>query len=445
MTQFDPEAHNAEVALRLYDRAADWDYEVDGVALDRGRIVPQRLNATLGGRGRRFYPSLPFPLKHPVVDGGVYDAEGRIVAIGAHLRDPLRNVPLPIPEPVRRDEPWRGNWVFGGRLSGHFGHFLTESLGRLWWLEETEAPRDAGLAYLWHSRLPPGHAVPASVRRQWPFIGRVLDLLGVPWEPRLVGGPVRADRLFVPSQLMALTSGPQVAGHPRFRRFVARLADHAEVAAGPRAASLYVSRSRLDAAHGRILLDAWLDEVFAAAGYAVVHPQDLPMEAQLSLYRSAERIVFSEGSAIHLFALVARPEQRVGIILRRFPAMARFLNQLRAAGLTEVTNFDAVAAVALPAARPDGAQPAFNLKYSDTVLDYPKLVRTLVAAGFLPSASAGATAPDAAHLPFADRATELAGVFAGLDFELVPRARVRERLKAMDRTEPMPAPGPRRG
>lgn len=429
---------NSAIATALYALPNDWDYEETVVTVRQARIVPQRHDLAVGGSAASLYPALPDPLLRRVYDGGVYDSEGRIVRLSAHLKNPARNVPLPQPEPSAADILIEGQWLFGGRLARQFGHFLTESLGRLWWLQECEGRQPDGIAYLWYasvsSRADPDLMIAPFMRRLW-------NLLGVTAAPRVVVAPTRFGSLIVPSQLKGLTSARQMAGHPRFRRFVAKLAEHDAVKRGPAPESVFVSRSRLGEAHGQMLLEPWLDELFAANGYTVIHPETLPLEEQLSIFNKASRLVFSEGSALHLYALVARPEQHVGIILRRHPPMRRFREEIAGAGVRNVVEFDAVFALALPGPSTNGTQLPWNLKYSDTALDFTRLAAQLHDAGFLAARSAvPAPTANAIHAAFAPRRASLEASFPDLQFELVPREAIVERLRRMPKGRSAPAP-----
>jgi hypothetical protein len=429
---------NMAIAAELYALPLNWGYAEAVVTLAGARVVPQHHDLMAGSSAHALYPTLPDPLSRRVYDGGVYDGEGRIARLGVHLKNPARNVPLPRPESDASDALVEGQWLFGGRLARQFGHFLTESLGRLWWAHECKGRQPDGIAYLWYTTIAGNSDHDRMIA---PFMRRLWELLGVTAAPLVVVAPTRFRSLVIPSQLKGLTSGQQMAGHPRFRRFVAKLAEHEAVKQGPALERVFVSRSRLGEAHGQMLLEPWLDELFAANGYAVIHPETLPLEEQLSIFNKAQRIVFSEGSALHLYALVARPEQEVGIILRRYPVMRRFREEIAGAGVRTVKEFDAVSALALPLLSASGSQPAWNLKYSDTALDFASLSAQLHAAGFLAARTAvpapTATALDAA---FAPRRASLEASFPDLQFELVPREAVVERLRRTPKGRPAPAP-----
>jgi hypothetical protein len=54
-----------------------------------------------------------------------------------------------------------------------------------------------------------------------------------------------------------------------------------------------------------------------AHGYTIIRPETMSLSRQIIAYNAVEELVFAEGSALHLYAPVARPDQRVFVIWRR--------------------------------------------------------------------------------------------------------------------------------
>ena len=86
-----------------------------------------------------------------------------------------------------------------------------------------------------------------------------------------------------------------------------------------RGATVFVSRSRVHrlTLAGRIAGEGYLDEAMAAAGALVLHPETRPLAEQLRIYRSAARLVFSEGSALQPLQLMGRVRAEVSVLVRR--------------------------------------------------------------------------------------------------------------------------------
>ncbi|TDK44468.1 glycosyltransferase 61 family protein [Antarcticimicrobium luteum] len=238
-----------------------------------------------------------------VQPAGILDSDGRYCPHGALWRKyrPLTTEP-PMPQAVGATLP--GRWLWGGVLWAHFGHFLVESSARLWALANLDAPVD-GILFM-----PKRPAVGEMVRGfQTDFIGLMAPGLPI----RVVAEPVRVEVLVVPGQgfgLGRITAGTRKfrdAIHDRFARDVAP--------EGPE--KIYISRSKLGLGKGGLLGEEQLEERLMAEGYEIFHPQIHDIATQVARYKAAKRVIAADGSALHLFAMVGRPDQPVAMILRR--------------------------------------------------------------------------------------------------------------------------------
>ena len=197
-----------------------------------------------------------------------------------------------------------GTWMFLGPLFGHFGHFLVESICRIWAYESLRDRID-GVLYVPKFQNRPDHV--ANVYR--PF----LQALGVDAPMRNIEDPVRVDRLYVPRQGFGMFQ--MIEGAPEFRAFVQA---HAGKAIAPRGdAKIYISRSALPVQRGSILGETLLEDHLRAEGYVPYHPQKHSFADQIAAYRAATHIIGVDCSPLHLLALVGNRDQKVGIIARR--------------------------------------------------------------------------------------------------------------------------------
>ena len=203
-----------------------------------------------------------------------------------------------------------GRWLWGGVLFDHFGHFLVESLARLWALQD--AGDIAGVVF-----------IPRWPRRGPDLAGfqrAVFECIRPALRVEIATRATRVDTLVVPGQGLGL--GVPGDNEHSISRGTTEMHDFARSrfaptirAEGPDA--LFVSRSRLGPARGGLFCEERLDGLMAAEGYTVLHPETVDISTQIARYKAARRIVFTDGSAAHLFALVARADQSVAYIRRR--------------------------------------------------------------------------------------------------------------------------------
>lgn len=297
-------------------------------------------------------PCTHFNLTERSFDGGVFDDSGRLIESSLHEKGDFKNTPL-YTQPVRR---LQGTFIYAGLLQNfHFGHFLIESLSRLWPLKNLKI---AGVVFI--SR--------EQSKTVAPFVESIFNKLGIN-NYQVCLESTKFESLIIPSQL-AMEERGYVMGYPQIKDFLSKL-----VIKTQSFDKVYVSRSSLKKDEGGFLGEASLERSLEKEGYHIVHPQNLTIDEQLEVYSNAKKIIFADGSAFHLYVLVASSYQDTFVVWRR-NKMASFAFQYQSfvgkdlQGQPTQKGFFQV----------DSSYPISRRK---SVLDFCSLKEQLVKAGFI--------------------------------------------------------------
>lgn len=239
-----------------------------------------------------------------------------------------------LPAPVQAGAHLAGTYLFGGILSGHFGHMLCEGTGRLWAL----AGRSDVAGVLFFAR-------PFDKAKQCgKMFAQLAHLLGLP-PVTVLTEATSVDRLVLAEQ--GLGSGELLNGRPESRAY---LRDGlARVAAAGSGRRLYITRTGQPARRGMIVGEASLEALFAAQGYEVIRPEDHKLAAQVAMFRGAAHVVGTEGSPFHLLAMAAEAGCKVAVIQRRrSPTFEQICTHLEAFIGGSVLRLDQVVSIHAP-------------------------------------------------------------------------------------------------
>jgi capsular polysaccharide biosynthesis protein len=172
--------------------------------------------------------------------------------------------------------------VYGGIIMRHYGHFLFESLSRVWFLK-----RNPGLRAVWH-------ALPETAQvTRWQQ--EILAMLGIAVERRdFILDPTTFAKLAVPqpgAELWTSLHPEQVEaiGVFPFRKPTA-------------GRKLWLSRARMTRKAG-VQDELRLEELLGRTGWTSMQPDKLPVREQLERMADAEVIAGFDGSAFHTLML----------------------------------------------------------------------------------------------------------------------------------------------
>lgn len=228
--------------------------------------------------------------------GGVYDSRGDYVPASRHLRR-VRDLTASNP-PSKRfsgDLPrLSGRYLYLGWFFNHYGHFILESLGRAWALQEC-GEIDGYIMHL--------HAANGSPA---PYLLEFFDLLAIPRDKVIFADQdLAVEELLLPSQQAVLSRGISKETLALYRQLGERAAREKENAFGSK---LYVSRRFLPPDQRGASNEKALEVRFEAQGYKVVHPQFMNVKAQLAMFSDARKLAGLEGSGLHNVLFAREPE-----------------------------------------------------------------------------------------------------------------------------------------
>ncbi|GJD50460.1 hypothetical protein OPKNFCMD_3199 [Methylobacterium crusticola] len=224
------------------------------------------------------------------------------------LYDVVEHVPA---APGAAPEAVPGPVIYGGPLFEHYGHAVAESIHRLW--PRLAGPDLARVPVAFHPTPRRGGFLTVPAMPGW--MRQIFDYLGLPpGEIVLIDRPLRFDLLLVPDQAKGQTFAARDPGYVDL--FPRPLGAAAGPASGGDRLDVYVSRRHYHHA-GSYLGEALVEEILARAGFVIVHPEAEPLSEVIALFRRADALVFSEGSALHTLELCGRIQAPVLVVARR--------------------------------------------------------------------------------------------------------------------------------
>ena len=265
------------------------------------------------------------------------------------------------PDAPQSTTPLPGRHLFAGLGRHHFGHFLVETITRLWALDGAATGCD-GIVVI------PKHGIDfdAVMRRR---LGQFFDLVSNGLPVHIAETPLKVETLHVPTQgfghMSWLTATPEFRQHIR-DRLTSQITPE-----GPE--KLYVSRSGLKDPAQAMHKEDMVESMMVKAGYTIFHPQDHSLADQCSRYMAAKQIVGPDGSAFHLAPFVLQKGTRVGLIQRRHrqDVFDALVAQIRAFCAAELVTLNPL----LPPGK--GRDPG------NPQIFFRKLKRDLISSGFL--------------------------------------------------------------
>ncbi|MBQ7594966.1 MAG: glycosyltransferase family 61 protein [Synergistaceae bacterium] len=192
---------------------------------------------------------------------------------------------------IQRKNHKKQTVIYIGSLSNGWGHFITNSMSMLWFLNSKEYHEnfsDCNIVYLPAQ----GFTLKGNQKRMLEILGINLSKL----EP--VTELTSYDKVIVPDECFILNEGLNYFTQ-EYRELVNKTRDFALANIHPiKSQKVYFSYSRYR--HNRSIGEDKLDKYFASKGYEIIyHPEKLTLDEQLNILIQCESFASTVGSCSH--------------------------------------------------------------------------------------------------------------------------------------------------
>ncbi|MCL2222921.1 MAG: glycosyltransferase family 61 protein [Oscillospiraceae bacterium] len=260
-----------------------------------------------------------------VARGGVCDAAGNFVEGHMPTIDRLHtgnchivNGAYEVDDDIKHEKQ---TVVYGGAIFGHFGHFIVESLSRMWWFLENRDCEHKFVFILhdnrWHESI---------------LYADYFNMLGIKEaDIILLKEPMRFDKVIVPAQSAYIVSGYKV----KLMKIYDAIRDSVTPACYEKVYLTKTKFSQSDHANNGIVNENYFENYYRNKGYAIIAPEQLSVREQVSIIAGAKDIVCVSGT-LHHHTLFAKDCVNITVLSRENIAGYHFywINQARKAKFT---------------------------------------------------------------------------------------------------------------
>ena len=234
--------------------------------------------------------------------GGIFDRDLKFVAGYGNLYRDKRGADFDITTNKKFDrksiERSNESIIFGGGLTCHFGHFISECLSRMWYLlEHPELKLKVAFLNL--------HGWKIS---RWVY--KLFDLLSLP-EDRIifVTKPTQFKSIIVPDQSAYIKEDFTSKFMLPYERLASRIIPRGDVK------KLFLTRGRDLSTKNYLANQEYFEEFYRARGFKVVAPEKLSIGEQFALIMGADEIATYLGTLSH-WSLFCRPSTKFTMLTR---------------------------------------------------------------------------------------------------------------------------------
>lgn len=183
-----------------------------------------------------------------------------------------------------------GSSIFLGWLIPHYGHFLMETLSRLWFMSELRE-KDCKFVFNYYKD---GNNF--LEKKEW--ARQLLSCFGIkPEQIVFADGNYQFERLYIPSQSMILHSSVNTEAQYFIWQTVKKALVTTNHPDGPK--KVYFSRSKLLRDKRKLTNELEVEREFSMFGFEVIYPELLSLSEQITLLETVDVLAGPSGSALH--------------------------------------------------------------------------------------------------------------------------------------------------
>ncbi|MDO6617641.1 DUF563 domain-containing protein [Shewanella sp. 6_MG-2023] len=252
-------------------------YSLNVQTVKNGRVVPTNVNRT-----------------DKTFTGGVYSQDGELVENGLR-QDPAHTGPQPFPQlspksimpnELALNNVKKGRYLYLGFYTEHYGHFLLETLSRLWATKEADYD-----GFIFNEFVIPRKTSGTSSLANACFSAFGIDLDKI----HIVTEDTYFEYLFVPNSQFYIVN----KAHPSYiDTYQSIFTSHVSSQKEPHQ-RIYLSRSAVQKRKRKVLNEAQIEKAFIEHGFIIIHPQELSFTKQLEIFSQAKIMAGLEGSGLH--------------------------------------------------------------------------------------------------------------------------------------------------
>jgi len=202
----------------------------------------------------------------------------------------------------------KGKYIYLGWLITHYGHFITESLSRLWYLLQDNRPTK----YIVHANFKSFNALPS-------YVINILSTFDITEKNLIIiNTPIIVDELHCPIQ--ALRCDNSIGYHAKgiYEHITTSLLIKNAIG-GPKKKheKIYLSRESLST-DPRRFNEKDVCNIFEKYGFKIFSPEKLSLIEQLDIYYHAKQIAGPVGSGLHNAVFMKNPDKTLVISPNNF-------------------------------------------------------------------------------------------------------------------------------